>query len=168
MDSLQWKCGVLTTGPQGKSQYTSTFIFRVSSSLFLQASSPALPHRAWITALTGLPHPILTGPCVLSHSVVSDSLCDPMICSPPGSSVLDVLPGKNTGVGCHALLQGIIPNPGIEPTSLELADGFFIAEPPGKPSIVTHLTSQLSHCWILSTQPSLETVQTLNTHLLVE
>ena len=25
--------------------------------------------------------------------------------------------GKNTGVGCHALLQGDLPNPGIEPTS---------------------------------------------------
>ena len=26
-------------------------------------------------------------------------------------------PGKNTGVGCHFLLQGNLPNPGIEPTS---------------------------------------------------
>ena len=26
--------------------------------------------------------------------------------------------GKNTGVRCHALLQGIFPHPGIEPTSL--------------------------------------------------
>ena len=34
------------------------------------------------------------------------TLCDPMDGSPPGSSVLD-FPGKNTGVGCHALLQGI-------------------------------------------------------------
>ena len=25
--------------------------------------------------------------------------------------------GKNTGVGCQALLQGDLPNPGIEPTS---------------------------------------------------
>ena len=32
--------------------------------------------------------------------------CDPMDCSPPGSSVHD-FPGKNTGVGCHFLLQGI-------------------------------------------------------------
>ena len=29
--------------------------------------------------------------------------------SPPGSSVHEVSPGKNTGVGCHALLQGIFP-----------------------------------------------------------
>ena len=33
------------------------------------------------------------------------TLCNPMICSPPSSSWDS--PGKNTGVGCHALLQGI-------------------------------------------------------------
>ena len=32
-------------------------------------------------------------------------LCDPMDCIPLGSSVWD-FPGKNTGVGCHLLLQG--------------------------------------------------------------
>ena len=26
-------------------------------------------------------------------------------------------PGKNTGAGCHALLQGIFPDPGVEPAS---------------------------------------------------
>ena len=31
---------------------------------------------------------------------------DPMDCSPPGSSVHGDSPGKNTGVSCHALLQG--------------------------------------------------------------
>ena len=36
------------------------------------------------------------------------TLCDPMDCSPPGSS-----PGKNTGVGCHALLQGIFLTQGL-------------------------------------------------------
>ena len=30
------------------------------------------------------------------------TLCDPMDCSPPGSSVHRDSPGKNTGVGCHA------------------------------------------------------------------
>ena len=29
--------------------------------------------------------------------------------SPPGSSVHEDSPGKNTEVGCHALLQGIFP-----------------------------------------------------------
>ena len=35
------------------------------------------------------------------------TLCDPMDCSPPGSSVHRDSQGKNTGVGCHAFLQGI-------------------------------------------------------------
>ena len=43
--------------------------------------------------------------------------CDPMDCSLPGSSVYGISPGKNTGVGCIFLLQGIFstqgPNPGL-------------------------------------------------------
>ena len=41
------------------------------------------------------------------------TFCDPMDCSPPDSSVLWDSPGKNTGVGCHALLQGIFPTQGL-------------------------------------------------------
>ena len=48
---------------------------------------------------------------VLSHSVIP-TLCDPMVCSPPGSSVHGDSPGKNAGMGCHALLQGIFPTQG--------------------------------------------------------
>ena len=33
------------------------------------------------------------------------TLCDPRDGSPPGSPVLGILQGKNTGVGCHFLLQ---------------------------------------------------------------
>ena len=43
------------------------------------------------------------------------TLCDPMDCSPPGFSVHGDSPGKNTGVGCHALLQGIFPTQGLNP-----------------------------------------------------
>ena len=42
-------------------------------------------------------------------------LCDPMDYSPPGSSVHWNSPGKNTGMGCHALLQGIFPTQGLNP-----------------------------------------------------
>ena len=38
------------------------------------------------------------------------TLCDPTDCSPPGSSVHGDSPGKNIGVGCHALLHGIVPS----------------------------------------------------------
>ena len=36
------------------------------------------------------------------------TLCYPMDCNPPVFSVLGDSPGKNIGVGCHALLQGIV------------------------------------------------------------
>ena len=64
------------------------------------------------------------------------TVCDPMDCSPPGSSAHGALSGKNTGVGCHFLLQGNLPDPGIKPTSpafSALAGGFFTTAPPGKP-----------------------------------
>ena len=41
-------------------------------------------------------------------------------------------PAKNIGAGCHFLLQGIFPNPGIRPVSPALAGGFFTAETPRK------------------------------------
>ena len=41
----------------------------------------------------------------VSPSAVSPALWEPMDCSPPGSSVHVILPSKNTGVGCHFLLQ---------------------------------------------------------------
>ena len=53
--------------------------------------------------------------------------------------------GKNTGVGCHFLLQGSFLTPGIKPASPEspaLAGGFFTPEPPGKPNITS-----ITFCW---------------------
>ena len=41
------------------------------------------------------------------------TLCDPRDCSPPGSSSHGDSPGKNIGVGCHALFQGIFPTQGL-------------------------------------------------------
>ena len=43
------------------------------------------------------------------------TLCDPVDCSPPGSSAHEDSPGKNTGVGCHFLLQGIFLTQGSPP-----------------------------------------------------
>ena len=55
--------------------------------------------------------------CVLLCSVTQLclTLCNPMDCSLPGSSVHGDSPGKNNGVGCHAFLQGIFPNQGLNP-----------------------------------------------------
>ena len=41
------------------------------------------------------------------------TLCDIMGYSLPGSSVHGDSSGKNTGVGCHFLLQGIFPTQGL-------------------------------------------------------
>ena len=43
------------------------------------------------------------------------TLCDPMDYSPPDSSICEISPTKNTGMGCRFLLQGNRPNPGIKP-----------------------------------------------------
>ena len=65
------------------------------------------------------------------------TLCDPMDCSPPGSSVHGDSPGKNTGVPCHALLQGIFPTQGSNPGLLHCRRILFPFEPPGKPKNTT-------------------------------
>ena len=56
-------------------------------------------------------------PSVNSGAVLQSrpTLCDPMDCSPPDSSVHGDSPGKNTGVCCHALLQGTFPTQGLNP-----------------------------------------------------
>ena len=43
------------------------------------------------------------------------TLCNPMDCSTPGSSVHRDSPGMNARVGCYAVLQGIFPTQGSNP-----------------------------------------------------
>ena len=47
--------------------------------------------------------------CMLSRFNICPTLCYPTECRPPGSCPWDS-PGKNTGVGCHVLLQHILLN----------------------------------------------------------
>ena len=77
--------------------------------------------------------------CLVTQSC--PTLCDPMYCSPPGSSVHGDSPGKNTGVGCHALLQGDLPNPGIEPRSPALQQILYCLSHHGSPRILTGVGS---------------------------
>ena len=66
--------------------------------------------------------------CVRAKSLQSCvTLCDPMDHSPPSSSVHGILQARITGVGCHALLQGIFPMQGSDSCLLclpVLAGGF--------------------------------------------
>ena len=66
--------------------------------------------------------------CVLSRV----QLCHLMNCSPPGSFCLWNSPGKNTGGGCHALLQGIFPTQESNPHLLLWHVGSLPVVPLGK------------------------------------
>ena len=63
------------------------------------------------SGLAGIWDDICNLPCIPNHLcaylLTVSSLCNPMDCSPPDSSVHENSPGKNTGVGCNSLLQAI-------------------------------------------------------------
>ena len=72
---------------------------------------------------SGLPFPSL----VIEYEVsevkslhLCPTLCDPVDYIPTGSSVQGIIPGKDTGVGYHTLLQGIFPIQGSNPHLLYL------------------------------------------------
>ena len=71
----------------------------------------------WKTVETLLKKLNMTLSCAVLCLVVQScpTLCKPMDSSLPSSSVHGDSPGKNTGVGCHALLQGIFPTQGSKP-----------------------------------------------------
>ena len=59
--------------------------------------------------------------CVHAKPLLScPALFNPMDCSAPGSSDNGDSSGKNTGVGCHAFLQGIFPIQGLNLHLLQL------------------------------------------------
>ena len=75
--------------------------------------------------------------CLVAHSC--RTLCNPMDCSQPGSSVHGDSPGKNTGVGCHAFFQGIFPTQrsnlggSLEPRSPAFQENSLPSEHQGSP-----------------------------------
>ena len=76
--------------------------------------------------------------CMFSVAQSCLTLCDPMDCSPPGSSVHGILLARTLEwVPCPPPED--LPDPGIKPTSPSspaLAGAFFTDEPPGKPRIL--------------------------------
>ena len=69
--------------------------------------------------------------CLVAQSCLT--LDDPMDCSLPGSSVHGDSPRKSTGVGCHALLQGIFPTQGSNPGLLHCRWILYCLSHPGSP-----------------------------------
>ena len=72
--------------------------------------------------------------CLAAQSCLT--LCNPMDCSPPGSSVHGDSPGKNTEVGCHAFLQEISPNQGSNPSLPHCRQILYHLSPQGRPRIL--------------------------------
>ena len=72
--------------------------------------------------------------CVCAKSLQSClTLCDPMDCSPPGSSLSVEFSRQEYWSGLPFPPPGELPDPGVQASSPELAGGFFTTEPPGKP-----------------------------------
>ena len=62
--------------------------------------------------------------CLVAQSC--STLCDPTDCNLPGFSAHGDSPGKNTGVGCHALIQEISSQSKDQTQVSRMAGGFFI------------------------------------------
>ena len=72
--------------------------------------------------------------CIVAQSC--RVLCDPMDYNPAGSSVHGDSPGKNTGLGCHALLQGIFLTQGLSPGVLHCRQILYCLNHQGSPRIL--------------------------------
>ena len=99
--------------------------------------SPALASGFLTSSTTWEAQAFIISLCCAMLCLVAQScptLCNPMDCSPPGSFVHGNSPGKNTGVGCHALLQGIFPTQGLNPGLPHCRQILNQLSYPGKPS----------------------------------
>ena len=70
------------------------------------------------------------------------TLCDPMDCSPPGSSVHGIFPGMNTEVGCRFLLQGIFLTQGLNPSLPHCRQTLYRLSHQGSPSKIQKSSSK--------------------------
>ena len=82
--------------------------------------------------------------CLVAQSCLT--LCDPMDCSPPGSSVHGDSPGKNTGVGCQALLQGVFPTQGSNPGLLHCRQILYHLNHQGSPIPIQIMANTITVC----------------------
>ena len=77
--------------------------------------------RQWFFLKSSQPYKVYFNKKLRNNNMLSlvsqlcPTLCDTEDCSPPDSFVHGNSPGKNTGVDCHAFLQGIFPAQGLSP-----------------------------------------------------
>ena len=88
-------------------------------SLGIKTRSPALQADSLLTEPAGKPTERETSfqmeSSSVSHSVPNSLWLHRLDCSSPSFCVRGDSPGKNTGLGCHFLLQGIFPTQGLNP-----------------------------------------------------
>ena len=89
--------------------------------------------RIWLLVLISFLS-VLCVLCLVAQSY--PTLCNPMDCSPPDFSVHEDSPGRNTGVGCHGLLQGIFPIQGSNPGLLHWGLMLYHLSHQGSPRIL--------------------------------
>ena len=75
------------------------------------------------------------------------TLCGPMDCSLPGSSIHGDSPGKNTRVDCHDLLQGIFPTQGLNPGLPHCRQILYHLNHQGNPSPVQWHINRHKYFW---------------------
>ena len=95
---LEWIAMPLGDLPNPRMEPTSFMSLALAGGFFTTSTTwedPLLPH-------------LWAGLSLASQSRLT--LCSPIDCSLSGSFVRGDSPGKNTGVGCHALLQEILTN----------------------------------------------------------
>ena len=78
------------------------------------------------------------------------TLCAPMDCNLPGSSVRS--PGKNTGVGNHSLLQGIFSTQGLNLGVLHCRQILYRLSLQRKPHVVFYLSFMIN-LWVVTIIP---------------
>ena len=114
-------CGVMSLGYISKSGISGSQdmnIFRLVKQVPSDPLRKVIPvftatNRVWECLALHLENMFCAVLCLVIQSF--PTLFHPMDCSPPGSSVHGDSPGKNTGVGCHVLLQRICPTKGSNP-----------------------------------------------------
>ena len=139
---VYWQCGVSTTGSPGKSTHRQHIQKQcLNDKSRDHFDDPCIQYMFLVNTYINM--------CVCACYTASVvSLCDPMDCSPPGSSVHGDSPSKNTGVGCHAQLQGIFLTQGSNLhllCFLHWQAGSLPLAPPGK-LIIRKWIYTLSEC----------------------
>ena len=86
---------------------------------------------------------------ILTSGMPRCVLCLVTAQAPPGSSDHGDSPGKNTGVGCHALFQGIFPTQGSNPGILHCRWILYHLSHQGSPShVYTYMFLYNTHTYI--------------------